>query len=84
MAIADVYVEIMQMMKYNLQPTVNIRRAQVTKIHVYSAIYKTKMSKNYISSFFITNNGLMLCFTYGTFVLQNITQYLFCLKSNIF
>jgi hypothetical protein len=30
MLIADVYAEIMQM-KYNLQPIVNIQRAQVTK-----------------------------------------------------
>jgi len=34
MLIVDVYAEIMQMMKYNLQPTVSIQRAQVTKIHM--------------------------------------------------
>jgi len=32
--IADVYAQITQMMKYNLKPTVNIRRTQVTKIHM--------------------------------------------------
>jgi len=40
MLIADVYAEIMQMMKYNLQPTVNIPRAQVTKIHFIFLYYK--------------------------------------------
>ena len=85
MLIADVYAATMQMMKFNLQPTVNIQRAQVTKIHVYSTISKTKMSKKYILSFFITNNGLILCFTYGIFILQNITLcvILFCLKPNV-
>jgi len=34
MLIADVYAEIMQMMKHNLQSTVNIQRAHVTKIHM--------------------------------------------------
>jgi len=32
------------------------------------------MSKKYLLSFFITKNGLILCFTYGIFVLQNINQ----------
>jgi hypothetical protein len=34
MLIADVYAEIMQMIIYNLQPTVNIQRAKVTNIRM--------------------------------------------------